>query len=209
MSAPLELTPIADVKPRKKAVNSKSKGSGFENVIAKLLSEKFKPLEFRRSQSSGAILGGKNEALLHKFSDHAKALFIGDVVPTNEADVAKTEGWCFRFTIECKFYKDQDTLSNLFKTSQVTEWFEQARIDAGKIPDKRPLLIFKFNHTSIFCAVDAVTSQPPDTCKAVMRLWYTTKNDEARTIYVMLLDDVLQDLSWLKMTVHNGGEHDA
>src|ERR1043165_849151 len=91
--------PIA--RQRKKAVNGKAKGSGFENSIAKLLSEKFKPLEFRRSQSSGAILGGKNHVFLHKFSEDAKALFIGDVVPTNEADVQRAEDWRFRFTIEC------------------------------------------------------------------------------------------------------------
>jgi hypothetical protein len=200
-----EATPaaIATTQPtRKKAVNGKAKGSGFENTIAKLLSEKFAPLEFRRSQSSGAILGGKNENLLHKFSDHAKALFIGDVVPTNEADVSRIEGWGFRFTIECKFYKDVDTLNQLFKNPQVSSWYEQARTDAAKIPDKLPLLIFKFNHTMTFCATDADLTYPPQTCTTVLRMWYNVKGtNERRSIYIMLLDEVLKDLSWLKTQV--------
>jgi hypothetical protein len=198
-----EATPITTpTPPRKKAVNGKAKGSGFENTIAKLLSEKFKPLEFRRSQSSGAILGGKNENLLHKFSDHAKALFIGDVVPTNEADVARDEKWRFRFTIECKFYKDVDTLNQLFKSPQVTAWYEQARTDASKIPDKLPLLIFKFNHTHTFCATDAELTEPPANCTTVLRMWYNVKGTtERRSIYIMLLDEVLQDLSWLKVSL--------
>jgi len=185
-------------KIRKKAVNGKAKGSGFENTIAKLLSEKFKPLEFRRSQSSGAILGGRNQIHLDKFSDHAKALFIGDVVPTNEADVLRDEGWQFRFTVECKFYKDVDTLSQLFKSPQVTAWYEQARIDASKIPDKLPLLIFKFNHTPVFCATDAELTTPPK-CSTVLRMWYNLKETgERRSIYIMLFDEVLQELDWLK-----------
>jgi len=209
MSSP-ELTevrtvePVDEEKPRKKAVNGKAKGSGFENTIAKLLSAKFTPLEFRRSQSSGAILGGQNHVFLHKFSDHAKALFIGDVVPTNEADVARDEGWRFRFTLECKFYKDVDTLSQLFKNPQVTAWYEQARIDAAKIPDKLPLLIFKFNHTHVFCASDAELTEPPKACTTIIRMWYNSKEGERRSIYIMLLDEVLRDLSWLKTDVPKG-----
>lgn len=186
--------------PRKKAVNGKAKGSGFENTIAKLLSEKFKPLEFRRSQSSGAILGGQNHVFLHKFSDHAKALFIGDVVPTNEADVMRDESWRFRFTIECKFYKDVDTLNQLFKNPQVTSWYEQARTDASKIPDKLPLLIFKFNHTHTFCATDAELTEPPKSCTTVIRMWYNQRETaERRSIYIMLLDEVLLEPDWLKL----------
>jgi len=198
-----DVAPADAVKPpRKKAVNGKAKGSGFENTIAKLLSDKFKPLEFRRSQSSGAILGGQNHVFLHKFSDHAKALFIGDVVPTNEADVARDEGWRFRFTIECKFYKDVDTLNQLFKNPQVTSWYEQARTDAAKIPDKLPLLIFKFNHTYTFCATDALLTEPPKNCSTVLRMWYNVKESgERRSIYIMLLDEVLQELDWLKTAV--------
>lgn len=191
-------------KPRKKAVNGKAKGSGFENTIAKLLSETFKPLEFRRSQSSGAILGGKNHVLLHKFSEDAKALFVGDVVPTNEADVFKVEGWKFRFTIECKFYKDADTFSSLFKSPQVTGWFEQAYTDASKVADKTPLLIFKFNHTPVFGAVEKIDEDYqqcdtlPYSTRNVIELKYPIADDLCRTICIFPLADVLSTPEWFK-----------
>ena len=78
---------------KKKRVNSKAKGSGFEGHIGKVLAEHLPPLKFRRSQSSGAILGGENARFLEQFSNDAKCLFVGDVVPTNEADVFRDEGW--------------------------------------------------------------------------------------------------------------------
>jgi hypothetical protein len=197
-------------KERKKAVNGKAKGSGFENTIAKLLSDTFKPMQFRRSQSSGAILGGKNAWLMNRFSDDAKTLFIGDVVPTNEADVQRAENWRFRFTLECKFYKEQDSFTSLFKNPQVRSWFEQAHADALKIPDKLALLIFKFNHTPIFAACE--TSVPlPSTVSSVVSLCYNVINaddnvTEKRHINITLLNELLEDHSWWKVTTENSVE---
>lgn len=95
---------------KKKKVNGKAKGNGYENKIAKLLSSKFAPLKFRRSQSSGAILGGQNEKFLDQYSKEVKRAFIGDVVPTNESDPDVPD---FVFSVECKFYKDVETLEQL------------------------------------------------------------------------------------------------
>lgn len=42
-----------------KRINSKSKGSGNERAICKILSEKLAPFKFIRAQQSGAIVGRK------------------------------------------------------------------------------------------------------------------------------------------------------
>lgn len=184
-------------KQKTKRINSKSKGSGFENTIAKLFSTTFAPLEFRRSQSSGAILGGQNHVFLHKFSNAAKALFVGDIVPTNEADVEKAEGWRFRFTVECKFYKEADSFSSLFKNPSLVSWWEQACADAIKISDKAPILIFKFNHTPIFAGIDpTLTPLPPKMLQTVRLRYYAS--DLERTLEICHLDELLKEPTWWK-----------
>jgi hypothetical protein len=123
-------------------INSKNKGNGFERKIANLLATNFPPLQFTRSQSSGAILGGKNISKLIHYSKEAAVLFTGDVVPTNEGS---NTGLLFNFCIECKFYKNEDSLySMLSGKSKIHNWFKEVQIDARKI-GKEPLLIFKFN----------------------------------------------------------------
>lgn len=186
------------IKPKKKPVNGKAKGSGFESTIAKLFSTTFAPLEFRRSQSSGAILGGQNEIYLHKFSNAAKALFVGDIVPTNEADVEKAEAWRFRFTVECKFYKEADGFSALFRNPQLISWWNQACADASKIDDKAPILIFKFNHTPIYVGIDPLLTPLPSKEK-YQTLTLKYYNDEVeRQLEICQLDELLKETNWWK-----------
>lgn len=190
---------MTETKPAKRRVNGKAKGNGFESTIAKLFTEKFAPLQFRRSQSSGAILGGQNQVHLHRFSDEAKAMFIGDLVPTNESDVARGEGWKFRFTIECKFYKEADSFTSLFKNPQIKGWFEQALTDAAKLPEKEALLIFKFNHTPVYAAIlPSVTL--PENITASLRLDY---NHEGKTqeFVIVQLNELLAHPSWWKQSL--------
>lgn len=130
-------------------VNGKAKGSGFENVIAKLLSKSFDPFVFKRSQSSGAILGGVNVKHIANYGNVAKNLFVGDVVPINEDSVIESHKLKFKYSIECKFYKDADSFTSLFNNPQIVNWFNQACTDADKV-DKEPALIFKFNRTPVF-----------------------------------------------------------
>jgi hypothetical protein len=197
-----QITTPADTpaKPaRKKAVNGKAKGSGFEATIAKLFTEKFAPIQFRRSQSSGAILGGQNQMYLHRFSNEAKTLFVGDLVPTNEADVARAEGWKFRFTVECKFYKEADGFTTLFKNPQVKGWFEQALTDAEKLPEKEALLIFKFNHTPIYAAVlPSITL--PDNITSSMRLYYNQAG-KVQEFVIVQLNELLEHPAWWKQII--------
>lgn len=183
----------------KKRVNSKKKGSGFEGHIGKVLGEHLPPMKFRRSQSSGAILGGVNERFLANYSDDAKALFVGDVVPTNEADVSREHGWKLKFTLECKFYKTPDNIEHLLYNTKIRRWFEQACTDATKI-GKQPLLIFKFNHTEIFAAVDTDSiGLLPSSLTRTMVLTYDAEADlPRRSMTVFHFKEALLDLPWWK-----------
>jgi len=163
---------------KKKRVNSKSKGNGFENKIAKLLSEKLAPLTFVRSQGSGARVGGKNfETMGKMFGEDALKLFVGDIVPTNERDVDLD----FRFSIECKFYKTAERMESLLTgSSLIYGWMNEALNDAQKI-NRAGLVIFKFNNTKCYVAVDRF-----------MQLPVNNKITILNGIQVCLLDDLLE-----------------
>lgn len=194
----IEPTPAAP--PKKKRVNSKKKGSGFEGHISKVLGEHLAPMKFRRSQSSGAILGGVNEKFMEHFSEDAKTLFIGDVVPTNEADIMRDKGWKLRFALECKFYKTAPNLEHMFNDPNILSWFEQARTDAAKI-SKIPLLIFKYNHTEIYCAIDPALISQPGTLTKTMKVGREPKGNEAwNFLLIFRFKEALLDLPWWKVS---------
>jgi hypothetical protein len=136
---------------KRKSINSKRKGLGNERDIANLLSEYLDPLKFRKSENSGAIVGGKNfEILAQKFSKEALRLFIGDIVPLNESECNLK----FRFVIEAKAYKDADKVHHLLnKESSIYKWMDEARINAKKL-DLEPMLIFKWNNTPRMVCVE-------------------------------------------------------
>jgi len=126
----------------------KAKGNGFEGTVAKKLSAAL-PINFIRSPGSGARIGGKNFATVGALmGEEVMKLFNADVVPINE----KEAGYTFRYSIECKFYATQDHFTSLVAhTANVFKWFEESVVDAQKI-GRKPILIFKWNHTPIFVA---------------------------------------------------------
>jgi hypothetical protein len=136
--------------PKKKKINSKSKGSGFENAVAKKFSAALAPLKFIRTQGSGARVGGKNfDTLGQMFGEEALKLFVGDVVPVNE----KEAGVTWLHSLECKFYKTQDPFTSLVSgTANIYKWMEESVTDAVKI-NKTPLIVFKWNNTPIFVGI--------------------------------------------------------
>jgi hypothetical protein len=107
-------------------------------------------------------VGGKNfETMGKMFGADALKLFVGDVVPTNERDSNLT----FLWSVETKFYKTQDSFTSLASGSaNLYKWFKESEEDAKKI-DKQPMLVFKWNHTSIFVAVSILHSN-----EALMRI---------------------------------------
>jgi hypothetical protein len=142
--------PVAKPKRKMRPGGGKSKGNNFEGLIAKKLSAAL-PLNFIRSPGSGARVGGKNyEKIGMMFGEDALKLFVADVVPVNE----KQEGLRFNYSIECKSYATQDNFTSLVSgNANIFKWFEESEVDAKKI-GKAPMLIFKWNHTSIFVIVN-------------------------------------------------------
>ena len=139
-----------EIKKPRKRVNSKGKGNSFENKVSKILAEALAPMKFARTPGSGARLGGQNFAAFGAmFSQVAMNMFVGDVVSINEQDCEKN----FRFTVECKAYKDPDKLENLLHgNSNIYGWMEEVLVDCVKV-NKEGIVIFKWNNTPIYTAV--------------------------------------------------------
>ncbi len=134
----------------KKRVNSKVKGATFESKVTKILNEAFSPMKFAKTPGSGARVGGKNFGSFGKFfSEEALSLFVGDVVPINEANC----DFNFRFVVECKSYKEADKIEPLLSgASHIYAWMEEVLIDCVK-NGKDGIVCFKWNNTPIYCAV--------------------------------------------------------
>ena len=105
-----------------------------------------------------------------------------------------SEGWSWRFTIECKSYKTVDNLQQLLENSKILAWFDQATDDAAKL-NKEPMLIFKFNHTDIFVALDSKTNIPIDNFENIITITTKTK---PRSFRIVKLNDLLKDIDWWK-----------
>lgn len=170
---------MEQVVKKKKRVNSKGKGNGFENVLAKKLSVALAPLKFVRTQGSGARVGGKNfETIGQMFGEDALKLFVGDVVPANEGSVDLE----FKHSIECKFYKTPDSFPSLVSgTANVFKWMQEAEVDAAKI-NRSPVLIFKWNNINILVGTFCETP-----CH---RLAIEGQNE--KKIFISYLDELLQ-----------------
>lgn len=185
------------IKPRKKPINSKGKGNGFEGTIAKKLTAALQPLNFMRTPGSGARVGGKNfETLGQMLGEDALKIFVGDVVPVNE----RKEGLTFKHVIECKSYATPDNFTSLAAgTANVWKWYEEVVIDAAKV-SKNPLLIFKWNHTPIFVAINvfdvaadsrsAITANTPNPQFSILS--YETSDRKGRALDIYYLDDLLK-----------------
>lgn len=121
-------------------VNGKQKGNGFERKIANILSERFKAYtgleqSFRRNIDSGSFFGGKNQQRAQTH-DLSKASFGDIVVPEN-----------FKFSIECKFYKDAPSFNSFLKQDikQWDGWLKQATQDC-KNSEHNMAVIIKYNN---------------------------------------------------------------
>lgn len=142
------MTEIVEEIAPKKRKNSKSKGTAGENGICRILTKTFPPLNFSRTDGSGARLGGKNwEKQFAKFSKEMMAQYVGDIRTTNEADCPFT----FNFVIESKNYAVAPTFDKFFEMSIVEKWLMESEVDAVKI-DKPGILICKWNRTPLFVA---------------------------------------------------------
>ncbi len=180
------------VEGKKRRVNSKSKGNGFEGTVAKKLSAALAPLNFIRTPGSGARVGGKNfETIGKMFGEDALKIFVGDVVPVNE----RQEKLKFLHSVETKFYKTPDSFTALASgTANVLKWFGEAIDDASKI-SKNPMLIFKWNHTPVYVAVDSnhdkINMAPLVAAGLKPCFTLLTYGEGAKALDIYLLDDLL------------------
>lgn len=180
---PAKKTPLKKEKRKLKPGMGKAKGNGFEGTIAKKLTAACAPLTFIRSPGSGARVGGKNfETFGKMFGADAMKLFVGDVVPTNEKDTGNTFYW----SVECKSYAKSDSFETMVAgNANIFKWFEESVVDAAKT-FKMPILIFKWNHTPIYVAVNS----------AKTALWPVkermTLTQDMRSLDIFYLDDLLQ-----------------
>lgn len=173
----------------------KAKGNGFEGQIAKKLSLALAPLNFIRSPGSGARVGGKNfEKFGEMFGEDALKLFTADVVPINE----RKSGLNFLHSIECKSYKTPDNFTALVAGSaNVFKWFEESVVDAAKT-NKNPLLIFKWNNTPVFVAVDPMHPNCPSHQAGPFKLSITGGPAGAltKTLNIYLFDELAKHSSF-------------
>ena len=150
---------------KKKKVNSKVKGATFELKVTKLLNAEFQPMKFAKTPGSGARVGGKNFGAFGKFfSEEALSLFVGDVVPVNEADCDFT----FRFVVECKAYKEAEKLEALLSgSSHIYAWMNEVLVDCVK-NGKDGIVVFKWNNTPLYCAVTKDITLPETVQRIVL-----------------------------------------
>ena len=179
------MTEVIEVVAKKRRVNSKAKGSGFEGKVSKIFGAAFAPMKFARTPGSGARVGGQNFGTFGKFfSEEALNLFVGDVVPINEQDCEKK----FRFIVECKAYKDPDKLEALFGASNIYKWMEEVLVDCVKVK-RDGIVVFKWNNTPIYVAVIKDIELPTDVKRLVL----------TNGIQVAHLEDLLPHKAfWLK-----------
>lgn len=170
-----------------KRANSKRKGSNFEGQIAKKLSAALAPLTFIRSPGSGARVGGKNfDAFGKMFGADAMKLFAADVVATNERDC----GLIFKWSVECKSYKSSDSFETMVAgNANIFKWFEESVVDAAKT-DRQPILVFKWNNTPTYIAVDSRLSGITWNNNLLPRLVISSGT---RALDIFYIDDLLAE----------------
>jgi hypothetical protein len=120
----------------------KTKGSGFEREIAKILSDAYGE-SFIRAPGSGAYVGGKNQSRTQVLHEGQIRSFKGDIVPGESFP---------KFNAECKFYADFPFHQLLTGEVKLLDgWLEQLMDVAG--PDDLNLLFMKFNRKGRYIAV--------------------------------------------------------
>lgn len=123
---------------------SKSKGNKFENDVVKILNKTFNTEEFSRTPNSGAMMGRSNWGKKQGLSEDVKRTLGSDLI---------TPEW-FKFSVECKHYKDSPNYSQIIQgpDSTLDHWLAECVFDAINL-DLHPLLFFKTNRKGTFFAL--------------------------------------------------------
>lgn len=121
----------------------KTKGKGYENDVAKFLTETYGDT-FMRVPTSGAYLGGSNYDRRHTMTEGQVRSFKGDIIPP--------DNWS-HFNCEAKFYKEFKFHLLYNKNSTLDAWIEETETAAN--PGDISLIFMKFNRIGEYIAYQA------------------------------------------------------
>lgn len=123
---------------------SKDKGNRLERDIRDLLNNAYTTDQFARTPNSGAIMGLSNWEKNQKLEDSTKRALGSDII---------CPSW-FRFSIECKNYKDKPNFAKLLWEcdSDIDGWIGEVLFDAVNMK-RTPLLFFRTTRQGTFCVL--------------------------------------------------------
>lgn len=123
---------------------SKDKGNRLERDMRDLLNHAFETDQFARTPNSGAIMGLSNWEKNQKLEDSTKRALGSDII---------CPSW-FRFSIECKNYKDKPNYASLIwdKDTDLDGWIGEVLFDAINMK-RTPLLFFRTNRKGTYCVL--------------------------------------------------------
>jgi len=126
--------------PNRMPSPQKTKGKGYENAVAKFLTETYGE-KFIRVPTSGAFLGGQNYDRRLTMTEGQVRAFKGDVIPP--------DSWN-RFNCECKFYKEF-LFHKLYSDVKLLDGWITETLDTANQGDLS-LILMKFNRIGEFVA---------------------------------------------------------
>ncbi len=123
------------------ANTSGNKGKTFERDISKLLNKMFNTKEFTRTPGSGNFMGLSNSVARKDLSSSAKNTLSSDLIVPD---------W-FKFSIECKWYKDSPQYHGILNGSDcdLDRWIGETLFDSLNLK-LIPMLFFKTNRKGTF-----------------------------------------------------------
>ena len=120
----------------------KTKGKGYENTVAKYLTQVYGD-QFMRVPTSGAYLGGINYDRRTLMTEGQVRAFKGDIIPPDE--------WNY-FNCECKFYKSFN-FHQLYDGNKLLDgWITETLTTAN--PKDLNLIFMKFNNIGEYMAYE-------------------------------------------------------
>ena len=168
----------------------KAKGNNFERKVCDLFSEVF-GLNFERTPTSGAFVGGKNAARLSRLSNSQTLLVRGDIIVPDELS---------NLIIECKSRKDF-TFHQLLQgdCTELNKWLGQVIIDFKKCGEVGIFLVlFKINQKGIYVVYPRLSDLELLPKQNVLHYTYKDSENVEEVFNIIQYSD-----EWLKYNENN------
>lgn len=140
----------------------KTKGKGYENVVAKFLTDTYGE-KFLRVPTSGAFLGGSNFHRRHVMTEGQVRSFKGDIIPP--------DSWN-QFNCECKFYKSFN-FHQLYTESKILDKWIVETLDTANTGDLS-LIFMKFNNLGEYIAYQSTEEFTTTQYTVYKNSWHIT-----------------------------------